>query len=272
VGLEVVEIVMDVEKTFGVSLPDARVSEIRTVGELHECVVETLGQDLDQTSIKQVVLDKLCDVISRDGESRNGEQVLSSLFPYAGRPAAWMRFEKSLGWPLPPLERPRLVKRLLIGLAVLIGWVAGLAAMVIFLPPDPPGWLAAPLGILFSLVAIYLSWRFGCWLTLPLARCWPQGLETLGNLADFIVRQHYGTVVKKEQGFIGGQEDNVVPSFSRAPEGSGPLRSPCDIASPRHYSRDEVWCILQGIVTEVLGIDREQVTPVARFVEDLGAG
>ena len=38
------EIVMDVEETFGIALPDARVSELRTVGELHECIVRFSGR------------------------------------------------------------------------------------------------------------------------------------------------------------------------------------------------------------------------------------
>jgi acyl carrier protein len=237
VGLEVVEIVMDVEETFGIALPDARVSEMQTVGELHECIVEVLGRDMDETSLRQVVLEKLCGVLSAS-ERVDGENRLSSLFPYYGRRRAWGRFEQAVGWPLPPLERPRAITGLLVAIAALLGWVAGLVAMFVFCPPDPPAWLAAPLGLGFALVAIYSLWRLGRRLTIPLARCWPRGLETVGDLADFIIRQHYGRVVKREEGF----------------------------------SREEVWCILQGIVADVLHVDRERVTPGARLVEDLGAG
>jgi len=35
---------------------------------------------------------------------------------------------------------------------------------------------------------------------------------------------------------------------------------------------EEVWKALQKIVADVLGVRLEQVTPSARFVEDLGAG
>jgi acyl carrier protein len=269
VGLEVVEIVINVEETFGISLPDARVSELRTVGQLHECIVEILGQDLDETSLRPMVLDRLRSALSAAGQwndaasdrvpllrrssgvggpppdtaceqtvTRDGDTQLSSLFPFVGRCEAWMRFEKALGLPLPPLERPRQVRGLLVVLAVFLGWIAGLAAIVVLLPPNPPGWLGAPLGVLFSLIAIYLSWRLGSWLTRPLARFWPRGLQTIGNLADFVIQQHYGKVVRKEQGF----------------------------------SRDEVWCILQDIVAGVLHVDRERVTRDARFAEDLGAG
>jgi acyl carrier protein len=269
VGLEIVEIVMDAEETFGISLPDARVSGLHTVGELHECIVDVLGQDQDETSLRPIVLERLenalsarertndsmpllrrsragggpaaaaaCEQAVAHGGVIDGGMQLSSLFPFAGRRETWARFEKALGLPLPPLERPRLVRAILLVLAVFLGWIGGLAAMVVLLPPDPPGWLGAPLGVLFSAVAIYLSWRLNNWLTRPLARFWPRGLHSVGDLADFVMQQHYGKVVKKEQGF----------------------------------SRDEVWCILQDIVAGVLRVDRQRVTPEARFAEDLGAG
>ena len=44
----------------------------------------------------------------------------------------------------------------------------------------------------------------------------------------------------------------------------------CVVKREHGFSRDEVWSILQEIVAGVLGIDRERVTPEARFVEDLG--
>ena len=68
-------------------------------------------------------------------------------------------------------------------------------------------------------------------------RSWPRG-STIGDLPRPFSIWHYGKVVQREHGF----------------------------------SRDEVWCILQEIVAGVLGIDRERVTPEARFVEDLGSG
>jgi acyl carrier protein len=253
VGLEVVEIVMDAEESFGISLPDARVSEIRTVGELHECIVDVLGQDQDETALRPIVLERLGGALSACERSNDSvpllrrssaggkidaDAPLSSLFPFSARRVTWVQFEKALGLPLPPLERPRLLRAMLLVLAVFLGWIAGLAAMVVLLPPGSPGWLGAPLGLLASVVGIFVSWRLGNWLTRPLARFWPRGLHSIGNLADFIIWRHYGLVVTREHGF----------------------------------SRDEVWCILQDIVAGVLHVDRERVTRDARFAEDLGAG
>jgi acyl carrier protein len=248
VGLEVVEIVMDAEETFGISLPDARVSELHTVGELHECIVDVLGQDRDEAALRPIVLERLggaivssgvaCEPTTVRGGKIDANVPLSSLFPFAGRRVTWVQFEKALGLPLPPLERPRQLRTMLFVLAVFLGWIAGLAAMVVLLPPGSPGWLGAPLGLLASVIGIFASWRLGNWLTRPLARFWPRGLHSIGNLADFIIWRHYGLVVTREHGF----------------------------------SRDEVWCILRDIVAGVLHVDRERVTRDARFSEDLGAG
>jgi acyl carrier protein len=244
VGLEVVEIVMDVEETFGISLPDARVSEIRTVGELNECIADILGHDLDEASVTKIVLDRLRSAItSVDGTAASridSDTRLPSLFPYGGRKSAWKRLEASLDLPLPPLDRPRPLNGLLTVVAIALGWLFGLLTLVVIVPPeiDPPGWLVAPLGVIFGLLAMYLCWRLGRWLTLPLARIFPRNLDTVGNLTELIVRQHYGRVVKQEQ----------------------------------RFSRDEVWSILQEIVAGVLRVDPQRVTPEARFVEDLGAG
>jgi hypothetical protein len=45
VGLGTVEIILEVEETFGILLPECGLQEIRTVGELSDCVVETMGRN-----------------------------------------------------------------------------------------------------------------------------------------------------------------------------------------------------------------------------------
>jgi hypothetical protein len=58
-GLELVELVMDVEETFGISLPDARASEMRTVGDLYDCIVEILGREEEGDSLTNDVFERL---------------------------------------------------------------------------------------------------------------------------------------------------------------------------------------------------------------------
>ena len=244
VGLELVEIAIEVEETFGIALPDVRASELRTVGELHECIVGILGQDLDETSVAQIVLDKLRNALTSvsggAAGSINAGTRLSTLLPRFGRKGDWKRLEESLDLPLPPLVRPRLLSTIAVIVAIPLGWICGLLAILLSDPPKSGllAALAAILGLVCGLLAILAFWLVGRWLTSPLATSWPRGIRTVGDLSQTILQMHYGIVVRREYGF----------------------------------SRDEVWCILQEIVAGVLGIDRERVTPEARFVEDLGAG
>jgi len=244
VGLELVEIAMDVEETFGIALPDVRASELRTVGELHECIVEILGKDLDDASVTPIVLERLRNALTSVSGGAAGsidaDTRLSTLLPWLGRKTAWKQLEKSLDLSLPPLVRPRLISTLGIVAAIPLGWICGLSA-ILALDLPKAGFLAALaaiLGLVFGLLAILAFWLVGRWLSSPLAASWPRGLHTVGDLSQAVLHRHYGIVVRREHGF----------------------------------SRDEVWCILQEIVAGVLGIDRERVTPEARFVEDLGAG
>jgi hypothetical protein len=190
------------------------------------------------------VLDKLRNALTSvtggAAGSINIDSPLSTLFPYVGRKGNWKRLEESLNLPLPPLVRPHLINTIGIVIAIPLGWICGLSAILVLDLPKA-GFLAAVaaiLGLVSALISIVAFWLVGRWLTSPLAASWPKGLFTVGDLSQAILQMHYGRVVRREHGF----------------------------------SRDEVWCILQEIVAGVLGIDRERITPEARFAEDLGAG
>jgi acyl carrier protein len=243
-GLELVEIAMDAEETFGIAIPDSRISEIRTVGEFRDCIVEILDQNIDEESLAPTVFERLRNAMTSVGGIAPGSiesgARLSTIFPFGGRKNAWRRLGESLGLSLPPLELPRWLRTIGILIAVPLGWMCGVLA-IFGLDLPKSGFLAAIsaiLGLVLGVLAIVMFWLIGRWLTSPLAACWPRGLGTVGDLSRAILQMHYGRVVKREHPF----------------------------------SREDVWCILQEIVAGVLGVDPQRVTPEARFVEDLGVG
>jgi acyl carrier protein len=245
VGLETVEIVMEVEKTFGISLPDSRAAAIRTVGELHECIVKILGRENDNGQLADTVRADLqralASVRKTTASPVDANAQLSTLFPYFGRKRAWRQLEKAVDLPLPPLVRPHLLSTIVTVAAIPVGWIFALLAIGPFIPPRPAdrsGWLLPILMLILGYLSIFVFWLVGRCLTAPFSAFFPRKLRTIGELSQAILQRHYGRVVKREQGF----------------------------------NRDEVWCILQAIVARVLGIDCTKVTPEARFVEDLGAG
>jgi hypothetical protein len=44
-GLDIVELVMDLEREFAVEIPDERLNSVRTVGDLYRLVAEIVGED-----------------------------------------------------------------------------------------------------------------------------------------------------------------------------------------------------------------------------------
>src|SRR3990172_335032 len=103
-GLDLVELVMDVEETFGISLPDARLPKMNTVGELHDCIIEILGRENGNIGLTDNVLDRLRHAMqSVKGTSQEQVQpnmFLDELIPVCGRRRTWKKLEKSLEVPL----------------------------------------------------------------------------------------------------------------------------------------------------------------------------
>lgn len=243
-GLELVEIVMDVEETFGISLPDARMSAIRTVGEFCDCITGVLSRDYEESGLADKMFNRVCCALhSARGIARSEifpDKPLNELFPVWGRRTAWRRFQKSLGLELPPLQRSHLVNTLITVIAIALGWISVLSVVTDFMPRRivslPVTGVLSIMLLVFAAIPIW--WLIGRWLTLPTAVFWRSDLRTVDDLTRAAFSRNYGKIVK-EQG---------------------------------QFSCQETWIIVQGIVSKHLGVDRAAVTREARFVEDLGAG
>ena len=91
---------------------------------------------------------------------------------------------------------------------------------------------AIVLGVTATVATLLLSF----FITRPFAIAFPQGVVTVGDLATA----------------------TFPPGYEQA--------------AKRPMTNQEVWEKLQEIVAEILGLKVEDITPSARFVEDLGAG
>jgi hypothetical protein len=63
-GLDIVELVMEVEEEFGVDLPNAELNFMETVGQLHELVVRHHG--ITEPAAREQIWTRLLDVIERE--------------------------------------------------------------------------------------------------------------------------------------------------------------------------------------------------------------
>src|ERR1051325_3146166 len=157
-GLDMVELVMDVETEFGINLPDQRLQNVRTVGDLTDCVAASLVADHAAACPSAARFFRLRAAWSAPGLAvrrriRPGAQV-RDLIPWADRRRAWRALCQA-GLRPPRLRAPAWIRWPLYVIGAL-----GIAAVAVvsFFSPSIMSWAVLPLGfILISLAALALE-------------------------------------------------------------------------------------------------------------------
>lgn len=241
-GLELVEIVLEVESTFGISLPDAKLSmEMRTVGDLYDCILDILGRENEGIGLTTQAFKTLQETLSAlrsiPEEQIRLDTQLDALVPVLRRRAFWRKLKKSLQLPLPPLDRSAGVIRAIFAVSFVLGGMTTSNIMfgVNLLLRDPVIW-ACIVFVFFGAVGFWAI--IGIVLTIPAAVAWPRGIRSVGDLTQTMVSMNYGMLIRRD---------------------------------PR-WNRNDVWMALQQIIASSLGVKLSDVTPQSRFIEDLGAG
>ncbi len=229
-GLDLVELAMEVEETFGVVISDDAAVEIRTVGQLYDYILQYRGRERGcPTSgtfyaIRRVIVDA-------GGVPKRAVRPstrLTSILPPRLRRRVWKSMhQQGQGWRVRGLRLPYRLGPTSAVLTLICGAVGAI--------------LAIPhVGIEAALVLAATGTAMGLllliWLTRPLAVAFPSGVPTVGDL-----------------------------TLAALPPGY-------DIAAKAQWDDREIWQKLQAIVVDILGAKPEEVTPSARFIEDLGAG
>lgn len=235
-GLDTVELVMEVEEEFDVTVPDDGAETIRTVGDLYYWLVDRLGTPgVAGPCPSAAAFYRLRRVLIRQRaiprDAIRPEARTADLLPEHDRRAAWDGLEYELGWRLPPLR--------------LAGWINGtVAGLLLGLPPATFAlcalgrlpmqafltifWLEFLVGLLLFLVGFRLS--------RPQAVHLPPGCDTLGGLI--------GTSLALNRGVVGKQAAGTD-------------------------ARGDLWERLRRVVSEVAGIPPEQVTEDLDLIRDL---
>jgi hypothetical protein len=233
-GLDGVEVLVAVEKAFGIEIPNAEAARLVTVGLLEESVLAKIppaqpGVCLTRTAfyrLRAALVETLG--IPRE-QVRPGSSLDEMIAPHERR-RRWEALSAAARLRLPGLVLPRPAVAILLA-AVLVVYVtgaveltkrsfsAGFAAMVMLAPAALLGWT------LFHA-------------TRPLARATRPGFRTVGGLAMAAARLDYGA-----------------------------------LATERRAASDrEVHRIIRAIIVEETCLDPDLVVPEARFVEDLRFG
>ncbi len=232
-GLDAVELLIEIEDTFSIEIPDEDASRMATVGDVHEyivansnmaskgsvCLSASAFRSLRRAAASLGVTDRLR---PRDSIDR--------LLPDSGRRRFWTSLQHSAQLRLPKLRRPKwMVAAATVVVMLLTAWV-GLAVY-----RETRSQLAAP--ILGVAAAMFSGWLLSV-LTLPFATLPPANCATLGHLAESVLGLNFSQLAKR---YHGGDSNDV-------------------------------WIALRAVIVEQLGVSPEVVTPTASFEKELGCG
>jgi acyl carrier protein len=241
-GLDVVELVMELEVEFDIRIADDEAAQVMTLGHLHSLIHAKTARPADYCPSSRAFY-RLRRALSEEfGVGR--QQVtttaaMDDLLPRGGRQRHWQRLGQLLGgWEMPRLRRPRWARWAitLLGEELLASVVLGVI-YVATVPARGPVWPLLALPVWAAL--LWLAVRF----TRPFAIELPAGCGTVRGTVEALLRTNYGRLVTEGR----------------------------PVTSARDVQRDEVWERMCNIISEQLGVDRELLTPDSRFAEDLGA-
>lgn len=231
-GLDTVELVMEIEEAFDISIPDDRASKMLTVGDVYELILEktadsTLKSNTCLSAAAFYDLRRHMRSLGLPHSEIRPKTKLDRVIPLIGRRTYWQSLSSRMDLRFPRLERPSwlaLLNCMLVAIVVSASFLSFAQRNVV------PGIFAAGvLGVISSLILMFLTQPFAIY---PASTC-----STVRDLVTNLVAINYNTLATRYS-----------------------TRNPTD-----------VWNALQLIVAEQLGVDRSVVVPHARFVQDLGA-
>jgi acyl carrier protein len=236
-GLDTVELVMEVEEAFGITMSDEEAEKIQTVGDLYRYVLARLDRPVLTTPgcLSAAVFYRLRrQLMGRFRVERRRirpASPLDDLIPAANRRREWQRLGECLGWRLPELTRPGWVG--FVSLGLFVTWsIATIAAWGRLAGFDPDALMVFVVGLLVGAlvlaIAVYQATR-------PFATVLPA--PDVRGLIPMILKSNFGTF---------------------------------RINNPRGWTSKDVWDALIAIIAEQAGVVPDRLEESTRFVDDLG--
>ncbi len=230
-GLDAVELVIDVEEAFDIRISDERAEQILTVGNLYDVILKMAPSNNTPNSVClsagtfRLIRRSLCDDLHLDAvRLRPGDSIESS-FPRLERRRLWRELQESLDLRLPTLVRPFWLVLLLTLIACTCAIAVGIYSSRRIGIAFPVG-LATAIGVGFVLTT----------LSRPSAKCFSSSLTTYRDLTNAAITRNYAVLATRLEA----------------------------------WDSTDVWNVLKEIIVERLGVKPESVTRDASFVEDLG--
>jgi acyl carrier protein len=235
-GLDGVELVMEMEEAFGIVIDDLDAEQIGTVGQAYGYILRKLELRPAIPCPSASIFYRLrLALMARSGADRRSIRPASRIgdfLPDRGRREAWLGLRDDVGMTMPRLEfGPGLT---------LATWLLGMTPVSVLVAAwgtlgEFSASLAAPvlvaslsLGLTSLIVARLVLDRFAVEI--------PRGCETIRGTVETILGR-------------------------RRLDQEGEVRT---------WDRDEVWFTLRELISEQLGVARDEVTEEKHFVDDFG--
>lgn len=238
-GLDAVELILRVEDKFAISIDDDEAAKASTVGDLYNIVLSKLDVTPGCLTSKAFYLTRraLIECLGLPRRSIHPGTALSQFLPDETRQSQWQSIQERIGLATPSLRVPAALKQAFYKGAFFIS--SGIAA-TLCIACLWRGWFAASVIVLsvvlwvaLSIASMSIAKRL---LSPKLATELPA--DTAGELARVVLSMNY---------------QHFAP-----PE------------APAKPTNEEIWKRLVDIIQDQLQIDREEIVPNARFVDDLG--
>jgi acyl carrier protein len=233
-GLDGVELLMEVEEAFNITIPDDVAIKILTVGDLYKYVLDCLNSDAGtrpSVCLTAVTFNKLRRLLMSELGIDRGrirpDSPTDSILPTQDRRVIWSRLEKTLKLKLPRLTLPQLLEKL----CWIVPAISAVVVLICMLPAFSSSGSVLAAGVCFVTLYLALRGAMEVWATLP-----SPAFATLGGLAQVVMAENLATIRAQH---------------------AGP--NPTD-----------TWEVLQAIIVAQLGVNPADVTPQASFVYDLG--
>jgi acyl carrier protein len=229
IGLDTVELLLEVEESFGFSIEDKDAPALETVGDLYAYILDHRFRGKQDGCLSSVAFYKLrralMSILRIPRKHVRLKTELAELIPKRRR-HFWNNRREALALRLPELNRPIWVTVMSAITILAISLTA-----IIYVAQKLGGNAATAAGI-FSLLGLCI---FFYRITIPLATEFHSDFASVGNLTKEILRMNYGAISDE-----------------------------CGRASEK-----EVWESLRSIIVNQIGISRDAITKEVSFVKDL---
>jgi hypothetical protein len=186
-GLDGVELILALEETFQISIPDDEVESVATVGDLHDLIVAKLNiQDSSQCLTSAAFYRTrrgITDTLGFNRREIRPSTSLEAILPRTGRRRSWQRIQDATRLKLPALQHTGRMQLTLLGVGVVFSTAIGIQLRFTL------GWtlLSAFLGLFVGGILIKLTPR--------LAIAFPNHDATVGDLARDVLALNHARLV-----------------------------------------------------------------------------